>query len=44
MVLAGATHLNDKDLQVPQPMILAATMLRIPGFDITGKTDSEQVH
>lgn len=43
MVLAGASCLSKSDSIVPQPMILAATMLRIPGFEVTGEADS-QVH
>ena len=33
MVVAGNVHLEPHE-RPPQPMVLAATMLRIPGFDL----------
>jgi hypothetical protein len=34
MILTGSTNLHEQ-LKAPQPMLMAATMLRIPGFAIT---------
>lgn len=42
MTVAGSAHLEPKELP-PQPMVLAATMLRVPGFDLMC-FDTEQVH
>lgn len=43
MTITGSSNL-EKKLEAPQPMILAATMLRIPGFDFMQRINSEQVH
>lgn len=45
MVLAGAAHLSKNESIVPQPMILAATMLRVPGFSTIPEADeTDAVH
>lgn len=41
MMIAGNSHIVAK--KAPQPMILAATMLRIPGFDVYAQ-ESEEVY
>lgn len=43
MTLAGSHNL-ERGLQPPQPMLLAATILRVPGFGISVPLESAQVH
>lgn len=45
MTMAGFVHL-EPHMEVPQPMMLAATILRIPGFDVHVRSASvsSEVH
>lgn len=43
MTLAGSHNL-ESSVQPPQPMLIAATILRVPGFGINHPTESAQVH
>lgn len=43
MTLAGSHNL-ERAIMPPQPMLLAATILRVPGFGINQPADAAQVH
>ncbi len=42
MTVAGITHL-ERDEEPPQPMVLAATIMRVPGFNV-GLIDAGEVY
>lgn len=48
MTIAGSTHLSGHDIDPPGPMLLAATILRVPGFEGLTKAflggNEEKVH